>query len=518
MRPEDIANLPDNIAASLREVCEQDLGTFVKFGWPFVEPADFQSNWHIDAVCDHLEAVADGQIKRLILNLPPRHMKSIGANVFYPAWTWLQDLKRRSGDPSYRKQVFRHYGAGVKFAYISYSGRLSNAHSQKCRQLIESQWYAKLWGERVQLDPNSNRITDFDTVQGGSRMALSFSGGVTGFGADIIVIDDAHNIKEIESEVIREETLRVWDEVLPTRLNNPKTGVFIVIMQRSHERDLTGHILAKEMGWDIVCLPASYERDHPIGFQTKVVRKKSPIKEVWCDLRTIPGEPLWKERFTADILAEWSTRLGSHAAAGQLQQRPTAREGGTFKRTWFEIVGAAPASVAFHRVRSWDLASSTDVKSDPDYTVGLLMGRDPVTGIFYICDVARDRWSPGVIESTMKNIATSDGYGTKIRIPQDPGQAGKFQVRQLASNLAGYVVTSEAETGDKGTRADPFAAQAEAGNVKLLRGPWNEAFLDELASFPNGAHDDQVDAASGAFRALTVTASGPLQGRYAFSH
>jgi predicted phage terminase large subunit-like protein len=497
-------------------VAERSLLEFTQDGWRYVEPSQFQLNWHIEAICDHLMAIARGELRRAIFNIPPRHMKSLGSCVFFPAWTWMQDPDSGKTGHGFAVKPGTLMGPGVKFMYLTYDQGLSTRDSVKTRQLIESDWYQRRWGHRFMLRPDQNTKTRFDNMHGGHRIATSNNGMTTGEGGDVVVWDDPHNIKQIESPQILKETLRIWDEVLPTRLNDPKTGVFLVIMQRSSPSDITGHILARETGWTHLCLPAEYEAKHPFPFVTKVKRSSGPDAcKVWTDPRT-EGEPLWKERFPEDVLAEWSTRLGSHASAGQLGQRPTAREGGLFKRQWFEIVNAAPAACAFHRVRAWDLASSTDVTSDPDYTAGVRMGRDPSTGIFYVDDVVRERWSPGKLETEIVRIAQADGYQTKIRIPQDPGQAGKFQVRVLVSKLAGFVIIAEAESTSKESRADPFAAQCEAGNVKLVRGPWNEAFIDEHCAFSGaaGGHDDQVDGSSSAFRALVSAPNVPLQGSY----
>lgn len=507
-------------------LCERDLLRFIQGGWRYVEPNPFQSNWHIEATADHLEAVSRAEVRRLIINEPPRHMKSLGSNVFFPGWVWAQDPDPKRTGHGFGVLPGQLKGPGVKFMYMSYDQSLTTRDSVRCRQLIESDWYRRRWGERFRLRPDQNTKTRFDTMHGGHRISTSFGGLATGEGGDIIIIDDPHNIRDVDSDTVREDALRVWDEVLPTRLNDPKTGVFIIIMQRSHERDLTGHIIAKELNaeildlaererraWTHVCLPAYFEPDHPLGFKTKVKRKATA--EVWADLRTEPGEPLWKQRFPETILDEWATRLGSHAAAGQLQQRPTAREGSTFKRGWFEIVAAAPACVLHNRVRGWDLAASTKVKNDPDYTVGVLMGRDLRSGIYYVLDVMRGRMSPNVVRQTIVNMATQDGRQTKVRIPKDPGATGIFASQQIAADLAGYVVHIEADSGSKETRAEPFAAQCEAGNVKLAKAHWNDSFLTELCAFGGGsAHDDQVDAATAAFRLLTLMPNVPLQTSY----
>src|SRR4029077_2222407 len=234
--------------------------------WRLVEPTAFLNNWHIDAICEHLEAAADWQINRLLINIPPRHMKSLGANVFFPAWVWAQG-PNTDCDPKHHFQIRKNSwrGPGAKFMHLSYDGSLASRDGVKCRQIITSPWYQRLWGHRLQLLPDQNQKTRFGNVQGGHRISTSEGGGITGEGADIIVVDDPHNVRDIAvaSDVARETTLRFWDEAMPSRLNDQDHGVFIVIMQRVHERDLSGHILANELGWPHLCLPAVYEPNHP---------------------------------------------------------------------------------------------------------------------------------------------------------------------------------------------------------------------------------------------------------------
>jgi len=209
---------------------------------------------------------------------------------------------------------------------------------------------------------------------------------------------------------------------------------------------------------------------------------------------------LWPQKFPTEALQRIAKDKGlsSHMAAGQLQQRPTAREGGLFKYEWFSNpVKFAPEGL--RKVRAWDIAATQD---GGDYTVGALVGIDERTQLIYVMDVVRGRWSPADVENKIKSTALWDGDETAIQIPQDPGSAGKFQASYLVGQLRGYSVSTEPETGDKVHRANPFAAQCEHGFVKLVEAPWNRAFIDELCAFPNGAHDDQVDAASAAFRAF----------------
>jgi predicted phage terminase large subunit-like protein len=197
--------------------------------------------------------------------------------------------------------------------------------------------------------------------------------------------------------------------------------------------------------------------------------------------------------------------MSSHMAAGQLQQRPTAREGGLFKRAWFANPVRFVDRERLQLVRAWDLAWTADSKSDPDYSVGVLMGIDHQTRALYVIDVIRKRLSPADLERTVVTASIFDGPRCLIRIPQDPG-VGKFVARYLANKLPGCRVSIEPEHKSKEARAAPFAAQCEMAMVKLVEGQWNQVFIDELCAFPNGAHDDQVDAATAAFRALAYRA------------
>ena len=456
-----------------REICERSLHEFIRYFWDQMDPGPFSDGWHIHAICEHLEAVTRGEIRRLIINIPPRHMKSL-SQVAWNAWTWAQP-------PDTNKYLT---GPGVRFLTLSYGQHLANRDSRKARLLIQSPQYRRFWGERVVLSSDQNAKQRFETTAKGYRIASSVEGLATGEGGDIIIIDDPMNAADKESEPERQKVIDWWTDVMPTRLNDPMRGAFIIIMQRLHHQDLTGHILATEKGWTHLCLPARYENDHPHVFAG--------------DPRKKDGELLWPAHMTEEALERISAPMTQYSEAGQLQQRPAPREGGLFKRSWFnQIVRAAPDKG--RAVRGWDLAG-TDKKTSP-WTAGVKIRR--VGNTFYIEDVVRERCSPQGMEKLIKATALLDKRPTTIDFPQDPGQAGKAQRVYLAGQFAGFNVRSSPETGSKITRAEPLSAQTEAGNVYLVEGDWNRDFIEECCLFPNSDFSDQVDAASRAFARLT---------------
>jgi predicted phage terminase large subunit-like protein len=301
-------------------------------------------------------------------------------------------------------------------------------------------------------------------------------------------VDDPQRVLTKADAAELENTLHWFAEVLPTRLNDRKRGAIVVTMQRVHERDVSGYALERDLGYTHLCLPMRYESNHPYvsGF----------------DVREDDGELLWEDRLGEKEVVDLEKTLGSYASAGQLQQRPAPREGGMFKRNWLPIVPAMPSQVA-DRVRAWDLAGTakTLLSSDPDWTCGVRMSLG-LDGIFYIEDVYKFRESPAQVDQNIFLVAQHDRRSTRIRLPQDPGQAGKAQANYHAKLLAGFVFKIKPATGSKESWAAPLAAQAEAGNVRLVEGDWNQEFIDELCNFPTGAHDDQVDAAAQAFDAI----------------
>jgi predicted phage terminase large subunit-like protein len=493
-----------------RRAAENNLLTFTKQGWKEVEPGPLDISWHIECLSEHLEAVAHQQCLRLLINVPPRHMKSSLANVFFPAWIWANHPREDANrEPTNHEGWF---GPGVKFLYVTYKQDLTTRDSTKCRRLIESPWYQDNWGHRFALSPDQNQKTRFENDKGGYRLSGTMT-SITGWGANIFIYDDPHDVLQVESPVQRDAVIRFWTEQVPNRLNPEGPGARIVIMQRTHARDLSGYIIANEFGadlcditewsphpWRHLCLPARFEKNHLHPPRTDVYRGLTG--KYWKDNRQ-DGEALWPNLFPIEELERRAASMSEYAIAGQLQQRPMPREGGMFKRGWFEgkFVESIDIPPGTKWVRHWDLASSTDAQAS--YTVGLKLGRMP-NGGFVVGDVIRVRAEGHKIRELIKTSAEQDGRHCEVSLPKDPGQAGKVQARDFVRMLAGWVVHAEAETGDKATRAEPVSAQAYHGNLLIKRANWNDDFLEELCLFPAAPHDDQVDALSGAFARLLM--------------
>lgn len=358
-----------------REYLEGSLSAFIQDGWRYIDPAPYVHNWHIDAICEHLEAVTSGEVKRLIINIPPRSMKSITMSVAWPAWTWA------------RGNISPLSGPQVQFLTTSYAQVLSTRDSRKSRLLMMSPWYQEMWGDRFEFTGDQNAKQRYENDQGGYRIAAAVRGQLTGDGGMIVAVDDAHNLIEANSDAERQKVIEWWDEAMPTRLNDPEHGAFAISMQRVHDADLVGHILEKERGWTHLCLPARYEPDHPHVY---------PL-----DPRKIDGELLWPQRQSDEHLKELEGKLGPFGSAGQLQQRPSPRGGGIFKAEWLRYYDQAPPFRTMNIYFTVDPAN--EKKKDSDWTAIFVIGAGQ-DGNYYILDLIRDRFSLAERIRTIMNL------------------------------------------------------------------------------------------------------------------
>ena len=455
-------------ALSESQCLQRSLLAFVEAAWGVVEPnRRYVGNWHIAAICQHLEAVSLGTLSHVLVNVPPGTMKSLLVSVFWPAWEWIVRPE-------------------LRYLCASYGQDLATRDNRRCRDLIQSLWYQAYW-PHVQLREDQNQKTRYDTTAGGWRIGTSVGGRGTGEHPDRIIVDDPHTAEQANSQTERQTALDWFDQTIAPR-GVSRGARQVVIMQRLHQADLSGHIL--EQGgtpWVHLCLPMRAEPDR---------MPQTPLG--WNDPRP-PGELLWPAIFPESTVKQLEgTMLWS--AAGQLQQRPAPLGGGLFRRDSFPIVDAMP-SVPLVRCRAWDCAATP---GGGDYTAGVRMARDAASGRIYVEHVIRGQWSAGQVDALIRQVAKADGVNVSIREEQEGGSAGKAVVEARTRALAGYIYSGVPSTGDKVTRAKPFAVQAEAGNVSLVRGEWNQDWLDELSLFPFGAHDDQVDASAAAFAEICV--------------
>lgn len=468
-----------------KELASRKLRHFIPQAWHVVEPNnEFKPNWHIDAICDHLQAVYDGEIRNLLVNVPPRAMKSLTISVFWPVWCWINN-------------------PGIQFLFSSYAHTLATRDAVKSRRIIQSPWFRQRWGDKFKLQGDQNAKQRYENNEGGHRIATSVGGSVTGDGGDFVVVDDPHNIVEVESDVIREGAILWWDEVMSTRLNNPETGGRIIIMQRSHQYDLAGHVLEKG-GYEHLMLPMEFESSRRcatgIGF---------------VDPRTKEDELLYPNRVGRETLNEMKVALGSYGYAGQMQQRPTAREGNMFRIDELNIIKSVQEKNVKKRWRAWDKAA-TD--GGGKFTVGLRMGKyrkarpngtydekgKERKSKYFIDDVVRGQWSTGKREQKIQTTATADGKKVWIVVEQEPGSGGKSDAEATERSLINRHVELERPTGDKVARADPFSVCVENGEVDILDTDWTPVLIDELKHFPQSKFKDQVDTCSAAHNKLAT--------------
>ena len=449
--------------ALLKKQGEQSLRSFVQQAWPVLEPdVPFLSNWHIDYVVEYLEAVTAGQITRLLINMPPRYMKSLLVSVLWPTWEWIQAPHRR-------------------WIFSSYAEALSTKHSVDRRTVLQSPWYQERWGKRVRLAADQNVKHEFQNTRRGHMIATSVGGSITGKGGNRIVVDDPHNPAQAESEAQRDSALTYFSRTLSTRLDNKNADAIVVVMQRLHERDLAA--LCLDLGYTHVCLPAEAEvRTELIFPRSRRVHERPP------------GDVLWPAREDATVLATQKRTLGSVVYAGQYQQRPAPAGGAIFQRDWVQYYDEAPPLTRL--TQSWDMAYNDSV--DSDYVVGLVGGRDGAN--FYVIDRVKGQWA--FTESCRQVKALSRKHpraGTKLIESAANGPAIVDALKRQVSGIRG--VRPE---GNKISRAQSVAPLFEAGQVFLpnprphgIRVPerdWVDEFVYQLTIFPQGAHDDDVDA------------------------
>ena len=448
-----------------RSICKDSLSEFVKMAWESLEPGTpYVHGWHIDAMAQHLEAITDGKINRLLINIPPGTMKSMLVSVLWPAWEWGP-----RGLPNHR------------IISASHEQSLAIRDNLKTRRLIESEWYQSLWP--ITLTKDQNAKLNFQNDKGGFRQACAVK-SMTGIRGHRVIWDDPHSVEGARSDAERTTALRVFDETLPTRLISPKESAIVVVMQRLHDDDVSGHILANELGYEHLMLPMEFESGRKchtsIGFQ---------------DPRKIDGELLFNERFPREVVERDKKVMGSYAASGQFQQRPSPLGGGIFKDDWWKYYDLLP------KIKYSIIIADTAMKTNTwnDYSVFMCWGLGE-DGNAYLIDVLRGKWeAPQLLTQFVafynKHKANRDIKLRNSAIEDKSSGTGLIQTIKQTYKIP--VKAIKRDTQDKISRAMSVIPYIESGYVYIKRdAPWLSDLLSETSAFPNGSNDDQIDTIS----------------------
>jgi predicted phage terminase large subunit-like protein len=453
--------------------CEKSFANFAKRAWHVIEPATtLRWGWALDAICEHLESVSDGSIKRLLINVPPGSMKSILTSVLFPAWEWGP-----RNMPS------------LRYLGTAHKQDLAVRDSTKCRRLIQSEWYQKLWP--IKLTGDQNAKTKFENEQTGFREAMAFS-GMTGSRGDRVIIDDPHSVDDANSRVKLAGDVVTFREALPSRVNNDDSAI-IIIMQRLAIGDVAD--VAIELGYSHLLIPMRYEAG------------RSKFASGRTDPRKTDGELMFPERFSEEAVAQLELSLGTHAVAGQLQQRPNPRGGRIIKTEWFRTYTQSP-KINYRYIYA-DTAQKT--KEQNDYSVFQCWGKGE-DGKAYLLDQLRGKWEAPELKARclqfwLKHKDDNEQLGVLRGLKVEDKASGTGLIQDIRRN---HLIPIEAiqRVKDKYTRLLDVLGYIESGHVCI---PENAAyivdFLSECESFTGDdshAHDDQIDPMIDAINDLVV--------------
>lgn len=482
--------LLQNPGVAQRELNNRSFFEFFLYFWDVISSEKLVANWHIEYLCNELQEAAEGvgrgeaKWKDIVINIPPGTSKTSIISIMFPVWCWTKWY-------------------WMRLITASYSASLSLESAESARDLIRSDQFTALYPElqiKADKDTKSNyriekraKKDGRDVVlRGGNRFTTSVGGALTGYHGHILIVDDPLNPYESTSNQILHTTNYWVDNVLSTRKVDKEVTLTIILMQRLHQNDPSGHLLAKKAGSiHHICLPG----DLKTGLQyLKPKELKTYYKNDLLD-------PI---RLSRKSLLELEQDLGQYGYAGQMDQNPVPPGGGMFKVDKIATIDQMPMPHEIDKqVRAWDKAGT---KNGGAFTAGLRMLKfkaGEYAGKYLIVDCRRGQLGTDGRENLIKRTAEADARKVKIVIEQEPGSGGKESAEATIKNLAGFSVKRELPKGDKIYRADPFSVQVNWGNVLMLRGDWNDEFINELRFFPLGKYKDQVDAGSMAFAYLT---------------
>lgn len=467
---------------------QRSLKRFIEYAWAEVEPArPFKDNWHIDALCEHLEAVTRGDIRRLVINIPPGSMKSLTCSVFWPAWSWT-------------------HSPGTKWITASYAQMVARRDGVRARRLMDSAWYQERWGKSFTSNDDDWSSMRYSNNQGGIRLSTTVAGAVTGEHSDIQLVDDP--IKPIDAPGERQDSAALdacaewWDETMSSRMADPLNSARVIVMQRLHTNDLTGHVL-KNDGYEHLCLPMTMEPKCSILVPHKCSMPKDakgrstpPTTPGFKDPRT-DGELLWPGRFPQQVVDERKKEMGAQGHACQDQQRPTPASGSIIKKEWIKYYTALPSKVD-KLIGSWDMTFKETKKGS--FVVGQVWAKCGPD--FYLVDQFRDR---------------TDFNGTLAAVKQQSLNHPKLEEKLIEDKANGPAIMSALKkhltgvmpvqvSGSKEARMAAVSYLFASGNVFIpspLEHAWVEDYVYEIVTFPRAPNDDQADTTTQALDYLT---------------
>jgi len=469
------------IQIAKRTLCIKSFYYFTKEAFKALNPTVvFKDNWHIEYLCREAQEEAQRIIRKetrpynyLVINVPPRSLKSEIFSVYFPVWVWLQDNS-------------------FEFIFSSYSASLSNEHSDKCKNVIRSRWFQKNFSDKVKIKRGKDRVQDWGIVGGGVRLATSTNGTITGKGGMIVTQDDPQDPQRAASETERKASIDFTKETLSSRLNDPDLGLFIVVMQRLHQQDLTGWLLSDpEKRIKHICIPAEYDEE----------TVKLPGIEKYPHLKPYTNGLMFPERFSQKFLKSMLVDLGENGYAGQYLERPSAKGGGLFKKDYFQVI-TWPQFLQRVAGRRY----VTDFFTDGAYTERL--ENDPTAqGAFiwldnclFIRNMSVDHVDSAYLREWIEADVKTNGYTRESFIRMEPKASGLTVIgavkKESNLNIEAYEYPRDSGVtmrDEKIVRANAAAPTARSGRVFLIEGPWIEKFINELIVFPNGKNDDQVD-------------------------
>lgn len=503
--PAELKDDADRLAGSLR--------LFIPAAWRLIEPSPYIGNWHIDGIAEHLEAVTKGDILDLLVTMPPRHSKSLIITVLWPVWEWITL-------PSYR------------WVFASYAHSLSVRDSIKRRKIIRSQWFKDRWGDKFHLLSEQDTKIRYENDRHGFMLATSVEGSNTGEGGERLVADDPHNVKDSESETVREETVSWWNIVMSTRRNDEKKSARMVVQQRTHEGDVAGDIISKG-GYVHLNLPTEFRFAGAVRCETHWIEHATGKTHTWSDPRTEPGELLNPRRFSAEANAKAKIDLGDYQYAAQHGQNPTPPEGQIIQSAWLKYYGGPNQPP----IPDWTRAThpmtpmlSTDCtfKEHKDTDFVCMLGWAMFEADLYLMPMCvHKRLS---FSATIDSMAEMVGGESLDGLKKWPGIYPFMKLKVIEDKANGSAIISTLQHkvpgifaynpggASKESRLQAISWRFRAGNVYLPHesiAPWVVDYRYELCAFPRAVKDDYVDATSQALLTIggdAVEGAEPVMG------